>query len=38
VQPLQANEPDRRRLPVTKADAHVAGRKAPPRGSAGPGA
>jgi phenylacetic acid degradation protein len=35
VQPLAAVTPDRRRLPVTKADAHVAGRKSPERGSGG---
>ena len=36
VQPLVADRPGRRRLPVTKADALVAGRKAPQRGSGEP--
>jgi phenylacetic acid degradation protein len=33
VQPLASAGPERRRLPVTKADAHVAGRKSPRPGS-----
>jgi phenylacetic acid degradation protein len=36
VQPLAAEGPGRRRLPVTKADALVAARKPPQRGSAEP--
>jgi phenylacetic acid degradation protein len=34
VPPLPSETPDRRRLPVTKADAHVAARKPPQPGPA----